>query len=310
MSTLWFILFTALVSTEAFCPQVKLGWSSKLFVSTDMNIYNLASMDEILSEWTAVIRPKSALEDEGVYLAAKSKENFCDSLHFAVRRNGGLGLFLTEIAGGRDDGLGITVVEEIGGNSKGSGILPGDSIVSLHVSQPVAALGSDGVMETEVVQTYVSTECLGFDRTIEAIRSLPEPKSNDEMVSITVKRLRRKPKVKVNIQYPPGQRDDDICIELFAGENLRRGMLVRGIKLNDPLARRFDSGGTGDCGAEGTCATCTVNVIKGADLLSPLKEQEKQILANKPKWRMACRTVVGHGMKQGELTVQVSPRQW
>jgi ferredoxin len=85
---------------------------------------------------------------------------------------------------------------------------------------------------------------------------------------------------------------------------------VRGVKLNDPLARRFDSGGSGDCGAEGTCATCVVNIVKGGNLLSPLKEQEKQILANKPKWRMACRTFVGHGMQEGELTIQVSPRQW
>jgi hypothetical protein len=152
------------------------------------------------------------LQEEGVYLSAKSKENFCDSLQFSVCRSGGLGLFLTEIAGGRDDGLGITIVEDVGGNSVGSGILAGDSIVSLHVSQPTLLKGTNGMMETELTKTFISTECLGFDRTIEAIRSLPNPITDDEKVIITVKRLRRKPKVKVNIQFPPDQGDDDMSI--------------------------------------------------------------------------------------------------
>jgi len=113
---------------------------------------------------------------------------------------------------------------------------------------------ASGMEEVEEVIS-VTTECLGYDRTVEAILSLPPPSSDSETILLTVKRLRRKPKVTVNFQYPPNQEEDDLSIELFAGENLRRAMLVRGIKLNDPLARRFDNGGTGDCGAEGTCGT-------------------------------------------------------
>ena len=75
-------------------------------------------------------------------------------------------------------------------------------------------------------------------------------------------------------------------------------------------AERFDSGGSGDCGSDGTCATCVVGVTKGKDLLSPMGEQEAQILSKKPRWRMACKTVVGYGMAEGEMTLQVSPRQW
>jgi ferredoxin len=114
----------------------------------------------------------------------------------------------------------------------------------------------------------------------------------------------------VKLQYPPESKEPDVFIELFAGENLRRAMLTRGVKLNDALARRFDSGGTGDCGAEGTCATCVVKVTKGMELLSPAKQQEAQILSQKPKWRLACKAVVGYGMSQGDLTIQVNPRQW
>ena len=75
-------------------------------------------------------------------------------------------------------------------------------------------------------------------------------------------------------------------------------------------AERFDSGGSGDCGSDGTCATCVVGITKGKELLNPMNKQESQILANKPRWRMACKAIVGYGMEDGDLTLQISPRQW
>jgi len=140
--------------------------------------------------------------------------------------------------------------------------------------------------------------------------SLPPPEGEGEVIVLTLKRLRRKPKVTVKLQYPPYQNEPDATIELFAGENLRRAMLVRGVKLNDALSRRFDNGGTGNCGADGTCATCVVGVLKGDDLLSPKGQQEEQILKKNPRWRMACKTVVGYGQQEGEMTIRVNPRQW
>ena len=76
----------------------------------------------------------------------------------------------------------------------------------------------------------------------------------EDYFEVTLKRLRRRPKIKINLQYPPDQKDDfgekveDTTIELNAGENLRQGMLVRGVKLNDPLAKRFDTKTGGNCG--------------------------------------------------------------
>lgn len=55
---------------------------------------------------------------------------------------------------------------------------------------------------------------------------------------------------------------------------------------------------------------CVVAVSKGEELLSPKAIQEAQILKKNPRWRMACKTVVGYGMKDGQLTIQVNPRQW
>ena len=49
----------------------------------------------------------------------------------------GLGIALSEIAGGRDDGLGITVISGLveGGSAEGSGVQIGDSIVKIAVDR-------------------------------------------------------------------------------------------------------------------------------------------------------------------------------
>lgn len=282
--------------------------------SVDMNQYNLP-LEQAVLEWTAILQPKTSMQDEGIFLETKTKRGlFVDSLQYKVKREGGLGLILTEIAGGREDGIGITIVEDIiaNSNAENSGILPGDSIVAVTlVKTKVVGSNRNGMtMEEEQERLDVSTECLSFDSTVEALSSLPPPESPEECLIVTVKRIRRQPVVNVKLQYPPETKEPDAVLELFAGENLRRAMLTRGVKLNDALARRFDSGGTGDCGAEGTCATCVVKVTRGMELLSPAKQQESQILSQKPKWRLACKTVVGYGMTQGDLTIQVNPRQW
>lgn len=277
----------------------------------DMNVYNLP-LEKVVEEWAALLTPKSTMQEEGVYLNVKNQQNlFADSLVFKVKREGGLGLILTELAGGRDDGLGITIVEDIveGGNAENTGILPGDSITSLCLSQE-STQGNSVSMDANENIIYESTECLGYDATVDVLTSLPPPSTADEVIEIRVKRIRRKPKVTLKLQYPPEESTPDTTIELFSGENMRRAMLTRGVKLNDALSRRFDSGGTGDCGAEGTCATCVISVSKGSELLSPMKIQEEQILADKPRWRMACKTVIGYGMTEGEITIQVNPKRW
>jgi hypothetical protein len=202
--------------------------------SVDMSVYDLP-LDRTIDEWTAVVQAPTSLQEGGVFLKAKdpNRDLFVDTLQFSIKRSGGLGLILTEIAGGRTDGIGITIIEEIldDGNSANVGLIPGDSIVSLFVSS--------SSRNGDVVRTGVLTECLGYDATIDAITSLPPPTSEDDVVNLTVKRVRRQPKISVRLQYPPDTDEDDVTIELFAGENLRRAMLTRGIKLNDRLVRHF-----------------------------------------------------------------------
>ena len=289
----------------------------------DMNKYNL-DITTILNEWTAILTPKSFQIEEGIYLNPKNtKTYFVDELKFRIKREGGLGIQLLEIAGGREDGIGITIVEEVivGMNADGSGIIPGDSIIGLEVVQEHYDLSAidcenDGdnslVMQRNEEVTTIETECFGYDATVSALMSLPPPKNKEETILLTIKRLRRKPKIKLNLKFPPVQKKADTTIELFAGENLRRAMLAYGVKVNDELSTRFDTGGSGDwnCGSKGACATCVVSVTRGMNLLNPIQNPEKQILANKPRWRMACRTIVGAGMQEGEINLHINPRRW
>ncbi len=280
----------------------------------DMNQYNLA-LEVIENQWIANFVEKTIDSEGGVFLAVKNnRELFVDLITVTLPRKSGssLGIGLHEIAGGRNDGIGITIVTELieGGlaQSNKADILPGDSISSISVIRRKQDLESGLVDSQDII--IAETECLGYDSTVEAILGLPPMQNDNEEYTIKIKRLRRKPIVKVNLKYPPEQKVKDETIELFAGENLRLGMLVRGVKLNDPLAKRFDTKSGGNCGAGGLCRTCAVSVIRGAEFLNPQKVAEEQMLQDNPRWRLACKAFVGYGMKEGEITVQVNPRQW
>lgn len=281
----------------------------------DMNQYNLP-LQQVESQWCANVVEKTIDSEGGIFLGVKNgRELFVDVISVSIPRKVGgssLGIGLQEFAGGRSDGVGITIVTELieGGlaQSYGADILPGDSISSISVLRRKQDSQRRLVDSEEIIAA--NTECLGYDRTVEAILALPPAQSDNELYLIKLKRLRRKPIIKVNLKYPPEQKVNDETLELFAGENLRLGMLVRGVKLNDPLAKRFDTKSGGNCGAGGLCRTCAVSVLRGSELLNPQKVAEEQMLQDNPRWRLACKAFVGYGMKEGEITIQVNPRQW
>jgi ferredoxin len=328
----WFATWLLIAGTQAFTtstspalhPTATTSTTSLLQASTssqtdlgvvkvDMNKYNLP-LEEIANEWSANVVAESSLREAGVYLGAKNEKSvMVDTVQVKIpRRVGeGMGILLLEIAGGREDGLGITVIDGVveGGCADGSDVMDGDSIAAVSVRKIQRQDGKEGLADMEVVDS-IELECFGYDKTVEALSSLPPAESDDEILLLTLKRLRRRPKVKIKLQYPPQLEEPDTTIELFAGENLRRAMLTRGVKLNDKLSQRFDNGGTGDCGADGTCATCVVGILQGDELLSPKGLQETQILVKNPRWRMACKTIIGYGQQEGEMTIRVNPRQW
>jgi ferredoxin len=298
--------------------------------TVDLNRYNLASLEDIEKEWTATVTLKSTENTGGVFLAPKnSREIFVDSVTvvFPSNSGSGIGIVLAEVAGGRDDGLGITLVTNLvpGGAAACADcdILPGDSIAKVSVirrqkrAMSGVTAGGGGIGEAQQIVS-VNTECLSYDATVDAITSLNNMSTSttqqnedcDEYFELVLKRLRRKPKVTVNLQYPPSQKEPPVSIEMFAGENIRQGMLVRGVKLNDPLAKRFDTKTGGNCGAGGLCRTCAILVQTGGELLNPQRPAEKTMLRDNPRWRLACKAIVGFGMTEGELNIKVSPNQW
>ena len=267
----------------------------------DKNLYNL-SLEECMEEWTASNVVNSVSKKDGVYLEAKSNLLiYYDKVTCRIKRipGQGLGIELFELAGGRADGIGITLVSGLveGSVAEGSGLQPGDSIIDMTV---VA-----GTMELD--QGQASMECCDWDKTVEKIGSLP-PATDDptETLLVTVKRLRRKPVVKVTVN---NTENSSKKFDIFAGENLRQGLLKRGYKLQDPFAKAFVSGasteGISDCTTEKCYGDCTMIVEEGLSLLNDKTPEDDADYGTDSDKRCLCRSIVGNGMREGSLTVKL-----
>jgi hypothetical protein len=251
-------------------------------VAIDPNTYNV-DLETAVDLITCSVQPvESLMRAAGIpFIDVKSKDYFVDDIDLVVSRVGGMGLELMELAGGRDDGFGITVITKVSGNALQAGFFPGDSIAAVTVT---SSLSSSATLDQTMTVVQESTrvagcECLDFDRTMDCLVNFPD--ESDTQVILSVKRIRRWPKIKVIVEYPPTQvaegADNKVELELFAGENLRRALLNRGIVLEDPLSRKCDFCGT----------KCTVNVTKGMKLLSPRGMTEAKIMANNPTCRVS-----------------------
>jgi hypothetical protein len=229
---------------------------------------------------------------DSVELIAKEPGWRLAEVRTLVPRNGpGLGIALEEL--GSDGQSGLVIVESVvaGSNaaSASNPILPGDAIVAVGPASE-----------------SITVEGLTYDQTVAVLGSLDPTRP----IELTLRRLERLPRVSVTLQFPQEGGRADETLELLPGMPLRRSILSRGIKLNDPLARRFDAGwGTGDCGGEGTCCTCALEVTKGIQALSVQASQERQMLAKHPTWRLACKASIAELKEDCELVLRVAPRQ-
>jgi len=265
----------------------------------DANRYNIG-IEEAAKLWTVSTQvEKSAIREAGVpFMDTKSKNHFVDDLKLTLSRKGGLGMELLELAGGRDDGLGITIISNVfeDGNSAKAGIIAGDSISA--ISAVTADFTNENNQVTEKTEIR-GCECCDFDSTIGVLGSL-----DADIVTLDVKRIRRWPKVQVKVEYPKSQCAEGVSniknIELFAGENLKRGLLNRGIIMDDPEAAKCDF-----CGG-----TCNVSITLGSNLLNPKGVTEEKYMKKNPRCRISCKTVVGHNMQEGDLHVRVNLMQW
>lgn len=233
----------------------------------------------------------------------------------------GLGIELLELEGGREDGLGIVVVNGLvpGGNAEKA--VAGSARVEVEDRETIMC--GDTIIAAELVLQRgdatdirsIKTECLDYDSTVEALvgmlAALDGGDVREASVVVTLKRLRRRPNLRVKLHYPPEQNLPSETLQVAAGDNLRTALLQRGVKLNDPLAQRYDGKSySGNCGGGSLCRTCAVSVLRGGELLSLPKDNERKMMDDAPRWRLACKSWVGYGMKEGEVVIQVNPRQW
>jgi len=244
------------------------------------------------------------MREAGVpYMDSKSKDYFVDDLTLEVSREGGMGLELLELAGGRSDGIGITIISGVveGGNAEKAGIIPGDSIAAVTVFETETSGSSLGLVE-ETKSRIQECECRDFDTTMDTLINFP---GDEKSLVLNIKRIRRWPKVKIQVEYPPSQCaegvDNKKQLEFFAGENLKMALQNRGIILDDPGSPKCDY-----CGSN----ACYVNIVKGKTLLNPMGMTEEKLMKQNPNCRLSCKTTVGYNMQEGDLKLRVNLSQW
>jgi len=269
--------------------------------------YNV-SVEQAAKLWKASVQEEdNAKRAAGVpFLDSNSKDYFVDDVSsIEISRAGGLGMELLELAGGREDGIGITIVQDVyeGGNAEKAGIIAGDSISAVSVFETTTSTSSGGGVEEETKRRMTGCECQDFDGTIDALVNFPG--DDNQKLYLDIKRIRRWPKIQVQVEYPPSQCAEGVdnvkMIELYAGENLMRALQNRGIILDDPGNLKCDY-----CGLNG----CYVSISKGKSLLSPTGPTEEKLFKYNPTCRISCRTTVGYNMQEGDLSLRVNLLQW
>jgi ferredoxin len=88
-------------------------------------------------------------------------------------------------------------------------------------------------------------------------------------------------------------------ILLSGGANLRLKAVENNIDLYTMMGKMMNCGGYGQCG------TCVVEIIEGAENLSPRTAIEERRFKNKPdNYRLACQTLVN-----GPVEVSTKPKK-
>ncbi|KAJ8612517.1 hypothetical protein CTAYLR_003714 [Chrysophaeum taylorii] len=238
----------------------------------------LLSLEEIGAKWITTCRNGVALKNINASYVDRTLETTID-------RSNGYGVTLEELWAG-PNGRGLVLVSGVDG----------------------AALGKLEVGDTIKAVDDVDVEGSDFDATIAALRGAGNP------ARVTVQRLEPRRAVDVTVLDPGG--DVRASFPLPAGGNLRLGLLFNGLRdseIYDSETMRFDAianSGT-NCGGEGTCGTCLVAVVEGADRLIPPARVEKAALLKQrrpPRWRWSCRCNVGLDNRGGGLTVMLRPQ--
>jgi hypothetical protein len=230
-----------------------------------------------------------------------------------VCRDGGLGLDLAEFDTTRGKG-GIVLINSIipGSNADKAGkFMPGDALVCISARE-IAGTHEEQML-AGIPQGDVRVEGLNFDATINEIGRFRDVAD----LSITVKRLVVREYVNIEMVGPQNEDAGAMVIPAGYAANMRTELQRQNMKMYDSRTARFDSPyETGDCGGEGTCGTCTVNIISGKEFLNERTNVEEKAMLKMgapASWRWACRTKLRPGVnKGGKVKIMLRPqtREW
>ena len=210
-----------------------------------------------------------------------------EALQWARER--GLRVLLAHPGGGAlEAGSGLILLGPEGGFTEAevSGLVEGGAAAA-HAAETQASGGYAYAMPNDaLIAVYPGREgslgymleAASYDATIEAIGQALSATPPGAPITLTLGRIVRRGRAQVTAVDPDGSESQFVCYE---GENLRMGLLRRGLRLNDQTARRYDNkpAGTGDCGGNGLCATCVVSVLSGGVNLTPKRPSEKNLLS-------------------------------
>jgi ferredoxin len=304
MKTFRFVLFPAIFflhATGAFTPRATNARPS-------FSALQPTSMDQDVTEWLDTVAHKLRLQvydlDSGVY-GFESKdpdygiEVLRTSLHIS-EEDDKMGLELTEVAHGRGDHRGLVLVSAILNQNMAQtkSIHVGDTIVGVFVG--------DHFKESTTDMDYDMTIDV-FDRAKKYAHSV-----GGTTISLELNRLVKRAPVQVLVE-------DETGIEPFefnakAGDNLRSLLMHNHMALygkGETALYRLDQPSlTSDCGGEGICGTCLVQVNQGMRHLNAIGPQEYSMLKGRPEcWRASCKTVVGAD-NEGGTTLRIRLHPW
>lgn len=251
------------------------------------------SLEEVAAKWITTARNGVALKNINSSYVDES---------FTVRVERPLGLDLEEMwaskqmftSDGRRRGLVLVGGVNPGGNSARASSEDGKTIA---------------VGDTLTRIDDVDVEGLDFEAIVEALQQ------GTGIATLEVQRIVRRELIDVTVLDYDGSLMSKFKLP-SGGANLRMALLYNGFRnkeIYDDQTMRFDAiaNSGSNCGGEGTCGTCLVNIQEGSDLIAPPARLESAALAKqgRPKrWRWSCRCTVGSENQGGSLVVQLRPQ--
>jgi hypothetical protein len=298
-------------STTAFHPSIQhsnrwVGWKSPTTTREGLQATLLTAEDEQkLNQELETIAHKLRLQvydvDTGVYgFDSKDPLYGIENIHTRVHIDPTIGLELTEVAHGNaeaGDHRGLVLVSAVTSNALHE--------TPIHVGDTIVGVFAGATFKE-------SCSGLDYDSTIDVINRAKDYCTEHDLSTIVLElnRLVKKARVAVHVEDSNGNVVASID-DALAGDNLRLLLMHHRVNLyGDHKIHRLDQPTqTGDCGGEGICGTCMVNILEGMEHLNQIGPQESSLLHFRPStWRAACKTVIGADNKEGSmLRVQLEP---